>query len=107
MFTKRRMHGRRGLSVKHAQLPRVYTAHLNARQRLVGPDGVASNHVDPVVVNGDARLVLTCGGGRQARGLFSSSFNPAKRAETLTTHLGKESGPEHAHMQTEEMDLIF
>lgn len=42
-----------------AQPPRVSTAHLNARQGLVGPNGVASDHVDPVVVNGDSGLVLT------------------------------------------------
>lgn len=34
-------------------------SHLNTRQRLVGPNGVSADHVDPVVVHGHARLVLT------------------------------------------------
>lgn len=64
--------------------PRVGTAHLNARQGLVGPDGVAPDHVDPVVVYGDSGLVLTCGGERPE---VSSQAHPntVKSAENLTT----------------------
>lgn len=34
-------------------------SHLNARQRLVGPNRVSSNHIDPVIVDCHSRLVLT------------------------------------------------
>lgn len=39
-----------------------HISHLNACQRLVGPNGVSSNHIDPVIVNGNSGLVLTWGG---------------------------------------------
>lgn len=37
-------------------------SHLNARQRLVGPNGISSNHIDPVIVDRNSGLVLTWGG---------------------------------------------
>lgn len=43
----------------------IYVSHLNASQRLVGPNGVSSNHIDPVVVDGNSTLILTW--GRQSR----------------------------------------
>lgn len=36
-----------------------HSSHLDARQRLVGPNGVPSYHINPVVMDGHSRLVLT------------------------------------------------
>lgn len=44
---------------------KIHISHLNACQRLVGPNGVSSNHIDPVIMDGNSTLILTW--GRQSR----------------------------------------
>lgn len=70
--------------------PRAWAAHLNAGQRLVGPNGVASDHIDPVVVNGDSRLVLTC--GERNKVCSPALFNTVKSAATSTDLCGGGGG---------------
>lgn len=35
------------------------SSHLNACQRLVGPNGVSSDYINPVIMDSYSRLILT------------------------------------------------
>ena len=75
----------------HTETP-ISTTNLNARQRLVGPNGVPADHVDAVVVHGHARLVLAWGEGGVSTLKNSGSTQGAEGVYKDPEEVGGEGG---------------